>query len=153
MPITRIITDLEEARRTVLKRRPLGSEEVPASVAARIRAVFGADLTPGEVVDRILADVQAEGDTALGRYLQHFDGVVPEPLEVPPAEIAAARHQVDDRFGKCCSKRRRESPPTMSTSGATRGWTLVRALARWCGRSNASASIRRAQSGCIRRRC
>ena len=95
MPITRIITDLEEARRTVLKRRPLGSEEVPASVAARIRAVFGADLTPGEVVDRILADVQAEGDTALGRYLQHFDGVVPEPLEVPPAEIAAARHQVD----------------------------------------------------------
>ena len=96
MPITRIITDLEEARRTVLKRRPLGSEEVPASVAARIREVFGADLTPGEVVDRILADVQAEGDTALGRYLQHFDGVVPEPLEVPPAEIAAARHQVDD---------------------------------------------------------
>ena len=72
MPITRIITDLEEARRTVLKRRPLGSEEVPASVAARIREVFGADLTPGEVVDRILADVQAEGDTALARYSAAF---------------------------------------------------------------------------------
>ena len=96
MPITRIITDLEEAQKTVLKRTPLGSEEVPAPVAARIREVFGADLTPGEVVDRILADVQADGDTALARYLAHFDGVVPEPLEVTPEEIAAAREHVDD---------------------------------------------------------
>ena len=72
MPITRIITDLVEAKKTVLKRTPLGSEEVPAPVAARIREVFGADLAPGEVVDRILADVQAEGDTALGRYLAAF---------------------------------------------------------------------------------
>ncbi len=96
MPITRIITNLVEAKKTVLKRTPLGSEEVPAPVAARIREVFGADLTPGEVVDRILADVQADGDTALARYLLHFDGVVPEPLEVTPEEIAAAREHVDD---------------------------------------------------------
>ena len=96
MPVTRIFTDLAEAQETVLKRTPLGSEEMPAPVAARIREVFGADLTPGQVVDRILADVQAEGDTALARYLQHFDGVVPEPLEVSPEEIAAAREHVDD---------------------------------------------------------
>ena len=96
MPVTRIITDFAEAQATVLKRRPLGSEEIPAPVAARIREVFGADLTPGEVVDRILADVQAEGDAALGRYIQHFDGVVPEPLEVAPAEIAAARAEIDE---------------------------------------------------------
>ena len=51
---------------------------------------------PVEVVDRILADVQADGDTALARYIQHFDGVVPEPLEVTPEEIAAAREHVDD---------------------------------------------------------
>lgn len=95
MPVTRIITDFAEAQATVLKRRPLGSEEIPDPVAARIREVFGADLTPGEVVDRILADVQAEGDAALGRYIQHFDGVVPEPLEVPAAEIAAARAEID----------------------------------------------------------
>ena len=96
MPVTRIVTDLAEAQETVLKRTPLGSEEVPAPVAARIREVFGADLTPGEVVDRILADVQAEGDTALARYLQHFDGVAPEPFEVSPEEIAAAREHVDN---------------------------------------------------------
>ena len=96
MPVTRIITDFAEAQATVLKRRPLGSEEIPDPVAARIREVFGADLTPGEVVDRILADVQAEGDAALGRYIQHFDGVVPEPLEVAPAEIAAARAEIDE---------------------------------------------------------
>ena len=85
MPVTRIITDLAEAQRTVLKRKPLGSEEIPAPVAARIREVFGAELTPNEVVDRILADVQAEGDAALARYIEHFDGVVPEPLEVSPS--------------------------------------------------------------------
>ena len=96
MPVTRIITDFAEAQATVLKRRPLGSEEIPEPVAARIREVFGADLTPGEVVDRILADVQAEGDAALGRYIQHFDGVVPEPLEVPAAEIAATRAEIDE---------------------------------------------------------
>ena len=83
MPVTHIITDLAEARETVLKRTPLGQEDVPAHVAARIREVFGEDLAPGEVVDRILADVQAAGDTALTRYIQHFDGAVPEPLEVP----------------------------------------------------------------------
>ncbi len=96
MPVTRIITDLAEARRTVLRRTPLGSEEIPAPVAARIQEVFGAALNPGEVVDRILADVQAEGDAALGRYIAHFDGVVPEPLEVSDAEIKAAVREVDD---------------------------------------------------------
>ena len=95
MPVTRIITDLDEARQTVLKRTPLGEEQLPTHVATRIREVFGADLTAGEVVDRILADVQAEGDAALARYIQHFDGVVPEPLQVPAAEIAAARDGID----------------------------------------------------------
>lgn len=95
MPVTRTITDLVEAQETVLKRKPLGDEELPAPVAGRIREVFGADLTPGEVVDRILADVRDEGDMALARYIQHFDGVVPEPLEVPAAEIAAARSEID----------------------------------------------------------
>lgn len=95
MPVTRIVTDLAEARKTVLRRKPLGSEDVPAPVAERIRAVFGEDLTPSEVVDRILADVQAKGDAALIRYLQHFDGAVPEPLEVSADEIAAAREEID----------------------------------------------------------
>ncbi len=96
MPVTRIITDLAEARNTVLKRTPLGDEELPAPVAARIREVFGADLSAGEVADRILADVRAEGDAALLRYMRHFDGAAPEPLEVTPAEIAAAQDEVDD---------------------------------------------------------
>ncbi len=96
MPVTRIITDIAEAQRTVLKRTPLGGGEMPAPVAARIQEVFGAALTPGEVVDRILADVQAEGDAALARYIAHFDGAVPEPLEVSEAETKAALHEIDD---------------------------------------------------------
>ncbi len=95
MPVTRTITDLDEARRTVLERKPLGSDDVPAPVAARIREVFGADLAPGAVVDRILADVQAEGDAALIRYLRHFDGAAPDPLEVSAAELAAAQREID----------------------------------------------------------
>ena len=95
MPVTRTITDIAEARRTVLKRTPLGDEALPAPVAARIRDVFGKDLPPGAVVDRILADVRAEGDAALLRYMRHFDGAAPEPLEVPAAEIAAARDRID----------------------------------------------------------
>jgi histidinol dehydrogenase len=59
-------------------------------VQARIRAVFGADLTAEQVVARVVADVRAEGDAAVRRYAEAFDGVAPERLRVDDAEIEAA---------------------------------------------------------------
>jgi histidinol dehydrogenase len=86
----RMITDLDEARAALPRRR--GFEEPRLSEAMRdgIRRVFGADLTAHEVVDRILTDVRREGDAAVSRYTAEIDGQVPKRLEVPREEWLVA---------------------------------------------------------------
>jgi len=50
------------------------------------------------VVSGILADVKARGDDAVKQYTQRFDGAALSALELPPAEMEAARSRVDRRF-------------------------------------------------------
>ena len=90
MPTLRIVEGAEEARRTVLQRAPLGDPALADSVRASIRETFGADLSASEVAARIIADVRAEGDAAVCRYSQRFDGSADAPLEVARDEIEAA---------------------------------------------------------------
>jgi histidinol dehydrogenase len=85
-----IIEGADEARRTILKRQPASETELGPAGRARNLEVFGEALSAGEAVRRIVADVRTQGDAAVRRYSQAFDGVVPEPLEVPRAEIDAA---------------------------------------------------------------
>lgn len=91
----RIVHGADEARRTLLRRRPLGEVDLPTAVRERIREVFGADLSAQEVVERIVADVRVEGDAALRRYSGAFDGVEYASLEVPRAGLEAAYREVD----------------------------------------------------------
>jgi histidinol dehydrogenase len=86
----RLLTNLAEARAALSRRR--GFEETTLSPRARegIRRVFGEDLSAERVVDRILADVRREGDAAIRRYTEAFDGTAPDALEVPKTEWAAA---------------------------------------------------------------
>lgn len=90
----RIVVGAEEARRTVLRRRPAAEMELGPAGRARTRAVFGADLTPAEAVQRIIADVRDQGDAAVRRYGEAFDGVPYHRLEVPRAEVEAAAGRV-----------------------------------------------------------
>ena len=46
-------------------------------------------------VREIIDAVRAEGDAALARYTQQFDGAIPSSWRVPPTEVAAARERVD----------------------------------------------------------
>jgi histidinol dehydrogenase len=73
----------------------LGEIDLPLAVRERIREVFGAELSAQEVVERIVADVRAEGDAAVRRYSHAFDGVEYASLEVPLADVEAAYRQVD----------------------------------------------------------
>jgi histidinol dehydrogenase len=50
---------------------------------------------PLAAVREIIAEVRAGGDAALRALTLRFDGVEPEHLRVPPAEVAAALEQVD----------------------------------------------------------
>lgn len=91
----RIVMGAEEGRRTVLCRRPLAELEVPPAVRERTRRVFSADLSPAEAVARIVADVRGEGDAAVLRYSEAFDGVACPSLKVSRQEIEAAYHDVE----------------------------------------------------------
>jgi histidinol dehydrogenase len=86
----RIVEGAEAARGSVLLRDPAGEPALPDVVRASIRETFGADLTAAEAVARIIADVRREGDAAVRRYSQRFDGSADAPMEVARDEIEAA---------------------------------------------------------------
>src|SRR5262245_1603617 len=59
---------------------------------ALTRRVFGEELTPQQVVERILRDVRTRGLPALVEYTDHFDGVrlTPDTLRVSDSELRLA---------------------------------------------------------------
>ncbi len=85
----RIVADVAEAQRTILARRPPEEETLSPRLREGIARVFGAELSVGEVVDRILADVRRDGDAALRHYTEAIDGARLDALLVSEAEIAA----------------------------------------------------------------
>src|SRR5687767_15343657 len=89
-PLIARYDDIDEARRELLAHRSLGDAPLPAAVVQKIREVFGRDLTPAEVVAKIVADVRAEGDTAIRRYTEAIDGRRVDSLVVGPADLDAA---------------------------------------------------------------
>jgi histidinol dehydrogenase len=91
----RIVADVAEARRTILARRPPEEEALSPRMREGIARVFGADLSAAAVVERILADVRREGDAAVLRYTEAFDGARLDDLLVSPEEIAAAMAAVE----------------------------------------------------------
>ena len=86
---------VDEARRTVLCRRPLDEVELPPAVAERLAGVFGAGVGPAEAVARILASVRAQGDAAVRDWTRRLDGLELDSLAVPPEAIEAAYAGLD----------------------------------------------------------
>ncbi len=91
----KIFTDTAEARRTVLRRKLFEDVQVAPHVQASLDRRFGAGTTPAQAVDRIIADVRAEGDAALRRYSQAIEGVTLSDIVVPREEIDQAYTQLD----------------------------------------------------------
>ncbi len=93
MSAIRIYT-VEEAKKTILKRRRWDEWPVPERVREGIRQVFGEALTPEEAVRRIVHDVRERGDVALREWTERADKVTPDYLEVPLEDIEAAYDHV-----------------------------------------------------------
>lgn len=89
----KIVRGLDNARRLLCDGRGLDLEDVPQAVRDGIRRVFGAPLTPLQVVERIVRDVRHNGDEAARRLTVDLDGAAPDEFEVPKAAIAEARRQ------------------------------------------------------------
>ncbi|MDP9367841.1 MAG: histidinol dehydrogenase [Chloroflexota bacterium] len=94
-PLIRRTTDVDEARSVLSRRRGFEEPRLSPRMQEGIRRVFGEDLTADQVVERILGEVRNEGDAALLRYTEAFDGRVPDPLEVPPSAWDEALASLD----------------------------------------------------------
>ena len=73
-----------DAGLAALTRRPGYEEpELTPTAAKRTEALFGEPLTATQAVERIVADVRASGDAAVGDYANRIDGADLSVLEVP----------------------------------------------------------------------
>ncbi len=91
----RIVVGAEEARRTILRRRRATEAEPSPAARKRTAEVMGAEMSAQEAVRRIIRDVINEGDAAVRRYNEGFDGVSCPDIEVPQAEIQRALAEIE----------------------------------------------------------
>ena len=81
----------------LLKKAPFDQVELSPAIQAKNRELYGEDLTASQIVDRIVTSVRQEGDAAVIRYTEMFDGAVlsPEDFLVSEAESQATAEAVD----------------------------------------------------------
>ena len=92
--LIRVLTDLSAVRNALTRSR--GFEEPALSPQARagVKRVFGADLSAGEVVDRILERVRTEGDAGVAALTEAIDGEAPKNIEVDRTTWQAAFERI-----------------------------------------------------------
>ena len=88
------MTDLAEARRTVLRRAPLQELEATPEQLDASERLWGERLGPDQVVERILREVRERGDAALWELTRQLEPAAPTALEVDRARIARAYDEV-----------------------------------------------------------
>lgn len=87
------IFSVEEARRSILKRKSLSRAEYSPVTLQRTEAFFGEGITPIKAVELILRSIEEEGDAAVRRWserLDRFDG----------SEIAIAKEKLEEAWGE-----------------------------------------------------
>src|SRR5687767_7722664 len=91
----RIVYGAEAARSAILKRRPASEAELGAEGRSTTAAVFGGEISVVESVRRIISDVRNEGDAAVRRYCEAFEGVTYPSFEIPREQIEAAVREIE----------------------------------------------------------
>jgi len=91
----RIIRNAAEGKELLLTRRPLETEELPMEMRETTFRAFGQELSPEEVVRRVIRDVRDDGDNAVRYYNTRFDGAQTEALRVTTDEIREAYDTID----------------------------------------------------------
>jgi histidinol dehydrogenase len=86
----RILMGNEAAQAHIQTLRSGAEEALPARVAARLREVFGRDISARDAVEQIIADIRRDGDAAVRDYTARIDGPQLEGLFAGADEIEAA---------------------------------------------------------------
>ena len=90
----KVIRGFDDARDHLSRRRVLDLDNPIVQTPGKGPHLFGEPLPADEVVRRILRDVKEQGDSALVRFAEFFDGSAPSSLEVPWESIVKARETV-----------------------------------------------------------
>jgi histidinol dehydrogenase len=85
-----VICGFAAGRARIARLRDAEGQALPEAVAARLRAVFGSEISAEEAVARIVADVRRGGDGALLDYTRRIDGVALERLSAGTELLEAA---------------------------------------------------------------
>jgi histidinol dehydrogenase len=98
--IAHTAADAVEQLQRLCRQLSLQADVVSAHGRALTEEVFGAALTPAQVVERICSDVRRDGLSALLRYTAQLDKVelAPEKLHVSAEEIDAAHKSAEPEF-------------------------------------------------------
>lgn len=99
----RIIT-VEEARNTILLRKPLHKIKYSPLTLERTEKVFGSRVLPPQAVDQILKSIEMEGDVALRKWSQVLDGFDSKEIVIPQTRLEEAWQQTPYRLQQALKK-------------------------------------------------
>ena len=96
----RIVEGADAARASILRRQSASETELGSAGRSSTASVFGENLSASQSVARIIADVRQDGDAAVRRYCEAFEGVAYNRSEIPPAEIESALDGLEPELRK-----------------------------------------------------
>jgi histidinol dehydrogenase len=88
--LIRIIEGVATGREHIARLRMGVQPPITPAMAARLREIFGRELSPQEAVEQIVADMRRHGDAALRDYTRRIDGVTLDSLAADARAIEAA---------------------------------------------------------------
>jgi histidinol dehydrogenase len=92
------IFTVEEARQTILRRKPLNRSEYSPLTVKRTEEFFGKNKTPPQAVEIILRSIEKEGDQAVrkwSRLLDRYDG---NEILVPQTKLKQSWEQLPEKI-------------------------------------------------------
>ena len=84
----------EEAKKTILQRKPIDDYDIPESMQQTMLKFFGENLTPDQAVARIIKEVRTNGDQALKKWTLTLDGTLLTNFRISAEEIQSSLHSI-----------------------------------------------------------
>jgi histidinol dehydrogenase len=88
----------EEAKQTILKRKPIDDFEIPEFMQQKMVEFFGENLTPDQAVAQIIKEVHTTGDEALKKWTLTLDGTSVTSFRITIEEIQASLNSISSEI-------------------------------------------------------
>jgi histidinol dehydrogenase len=92
------IYPLEEAKKTILKRKPITQDSYSPRTIERTETLFGKGVTPPQAVAQILKSIETDGDAAIRKWSALIDGFENPDFRIPKADLAEAWERAPQRL-------------------------------------------------------